>query len=225
MAQRAGRVGVNPADVNPVTGHVNVEVPGNVYTKTQVDNKFLTKTKAASDYQGKNLAVPIQMLDGTKLTVEAALQGLNSQKQNMQLAVPIKYLNGSVLGTFSTVQEALSGSYGENGAMTNADLTENKQDKLTVTFSNVTNVPTGITPTTNDVRKYGNIVTLVYYLQGVTAAAYGSIGTIPAGYRPVYSLRGVEFFDHHYFLDNDGKISCKEALSDENVYIVFTYIT
>lgn len=105
MAQRAGRVGVNPADVNPVTGHVNVEVPGNVYTKSQVDNKFLTKTKAASDYQGKNLAVPIQMLDGSKLTVEDALQGLNSQKQNMQLAVPIHMLDGTKL----TVETALQG--------------------------------------------------------------------------------------------------------------------
>ena len=78
MAQRAGRVGVNPADVDPVTGHVNVEVPGNVYTKTQVDNKFLTKTKAASDYQTKELEVPVQLLDGSALTVEAALNGLNN---------------------------------------------------------------------------------------------------------------------------------------------------
>lgn len=87
MAQRAGRVGVNPADVDPVTGHVNVEVPGNVYTKTQVDNKFLTKTKAASDYQTKELAVPIQLLDGSALLVEDALQGLNSQKQDKHVDV------------------------------------------------------------------------------------------------------------------------------------------
>ena len=105
MAQRAGRVGVNPADVNPVTGHVNVEVPGNVYTKTQVDNKFLTKTKAASDYQAKNLAVPIQLLDGTALTVETALQGINSQKQDKELAVPIQLLDGTAL----TVENALQG--------------------------------------------------------------------------------------------------------------------
>lgn len=78
MAQRAGRVGVNPADVDPVTGHVNVEVPGNVYTKTQVDNKFLTKTKAASDYQTKELSIPIQLLDGSALTVEEALAGINT---------------------------------------------------------------------------------------------------------------------------------------------------
>lgn len=105
MAQRAGRVGVNPADVDPVTGHVNVEVPGNVYTKTQADNKFLTKTKAASDYQAKNLSVPIQLLDGSALTVETALQGLNDQKQDKQLAVPIHMLDGTKL----TVETALQG--------------------------------------------------------------------------------------------------------------------
>lgn len=87
MAQRAGRVGVNPADVNPVTGHINVQVPGNVYTKTQVDNKFLTKTKAASDYQTKNLSVPIELLDGSALTVEDALQGINSEVNDIDSIV------------------------------------------------------------------------------------------------------------------------------------------
>ena len=82
MSLKAGRVGVNPADVDPINGHLSPSAVDG-YTKAQADAKFQPKT----------------------------------------LAVPIKYLNGSVLGTFSTVQEALSGSYGENGAMTNEELT------------------------------------------------------------------------------------------------------
>lgn len=108
MAQRAGRVGVNPADVNPVTGHINVQVPGNVYTKTQVDNKFLTKTKAASDYQTKELSVPIELLDGSALTVETALQGLNSQKQDKHLSSPMDTLVGSQ----ETVEDMLAACNG-----------------------------------------------------------------------------------------------------------------
>lgn len=92
MSLKAGRVGVNPADVDPIDGHIS---PSSVdsYTKVQADAKFETQEDAAA-------------------------------LQPKTLAVPIKYLKGSVLGTFTTVQEALSGSYGENGALTNEDLTE-----------------------------------------------------------------------------------------------------
>ena len=89
MAIKAGRVGVNPADVDPVDGHIS---PSSVdsYTKTESDAKFETQTHAAATYETKsdaaaalaakqpiNLRVPIEMLSGTKLTVESALQGLN----------------------------------------------------------------------------------------------------------------------------------------------------
>lgn len=86
MSLRAGRVGINPTDVDPITGHVN-PVAVDSYTKSQADDKFLTKSdgsstyetkSAAADLQPKTLADPIVMLSGTKTTVEDALQGLNT---------------------------------------------------------------------------------------------------------------------------------------------------
>ena len=88
MSLKAGRVGVNPADVDPIDGHIN---PSSLegYTKEEADAKFETQTHAANTYetkteatllQPKTLAVPISMLDGSKLTVESALQGLDNGK-------------------------------------------------------------------------------------------------------------------------------------------------
>lgn len=92
MSIKAGRVGVNPSQVNPVDGSI-VSSATSGYTKQEADAKFLTQTDAASTYESKNdastahnalqpktLAVPIEMLSGSKLTVETALQGLNSEK-------------------------------------------------------------------------------------------------------------------------------------------------
>ena len=91
MSLRSGRVGVNPEDVNPINGKIQVEAPDNVYTKTQADNKFETKTHAGNTYLTKteaealqpiNLAVPIPLLNGSALTVETGLQGVNVEKFN-----------------------------------------------------------------------------------------------------------------------------------------------
>lgn len=88
MSLRSGRVGVNPEDVNPINGKIQVEAPDNVYTKTQADNKFETKTHAGNTYLTKteaealqpiNLAVPIPLLNGSALTVETGLQGIGSE--------------------------------------------------------------------------------------------------------------------------------------------------
>lgn len=99
MSLKAGRVGVNPADVDPVSGHLD---PSSVdaYTKAQADDKFLTKTAAASTYeskedastahnllQPKTLELPIHMLSGSKFTVETALQGLNTDKTDNDVTV------------------------------------------------------------------------------------------------------------------------------------------
>ena len=78
MSLKAGRVGVNPADVDPINGHISPESIS-AYTKQEADAKFETQ-EAASLLQSKTLAVPISMLDGSKLTVESALQGLNTGK-------------------------------------------------------------------------------------------------------------------------------------------------
>ena len=125
MSLKAGRVGVNPSDVDPVSGRINSSST-DAYTKAQADDKFLSKVDAASTYESKSdastahnqlqpktLAVPIEMLSGTKLTVETALQGLNSDMQPKTLAVPIEMLSGTKL----TVETALQG------------LNSDKQDK------------------------------------------------------------------------------------------------
>ena len=89
MSIKAGRVGVNPSQVNPVDGSIlSSAISG--YTKQEADAKFLTQTDAASTYesktdastahnalQPKTLALPIETLMGTKLTVENALKGIN----------------------------------------------------------------------------------------------------------------------------------------------------
>lgn len=53
MSLKSGRVGVNPAYVNPVDGSLLLPPsppPENVYTKTECDNKFLSKTDASDIY-------------------------------------------------------------------------------------------------------------------------------------------------------------------------------
>lgn len=91
MSLKAGRVGVNPTDVDPVSGHVNPAAVDS-YTKSQADDKFLAKSDASSTYETKSdaaalqpitLAVPITMLSGTKLTVETALNGLQTDKVDL----------------------------------------------------------------------------------------------------------------------------------------------
>ena len=81
MATKAGRVGVNPSDVDPVSGHISPESVDS-YTKEQSDAKYETKEDAAT-LQPINLSVPIEMLDGTKLTVESALKGLNDVSKDI----------------------------------------------------------------------------------------------------------------------------------------------
>ena len=80
MALKAGRVGLNTELVDEF-GYLKEDAPsGEYYTKTQADNKFATKTHVNNNFQKKNLDVPIEMLSGSKLTVESALQGLNEEK-------------------------------------------------------------------------------------------------------------------------------------------------
>lgn len=90
MALKAGRRGLNKRLVDAF-GNFNGEVPsGEYYTKTQTDNKFETKTHVNNTFQKKTLDVPIEMLSGSKLTVEDALQGLNEEK--------FTYADNGVLG-------------------------------------------------------------------------------------------------------------------------------
>ena len=102
MSLRAGRVGVNPADVDPINGHINPESVDS-YTKAQADSKFATIENA----QPKRLAVPINMLIGSQLTpitkVEDVIQTMNNAKTNGELTdivtiknVTYEFVDGSV---------------------------------------------------------------------------------------------------------------------------------
>ena len=53
MALKAGRVGVNPASVDPIDGHIITDATEG-YTKAEADNKFLAKSDAATDYLSKS---------------------------------------------------------------------------------------------------------------------------------------------------------------------------
>lgn len=80
MSLKAGRVGVAPDQVDEF-GKIKSEATSG-YTKQEADAKFETKTAAAealAEKQPISLEVPIEMLSGTKLTVETALQGLNEE--------------------------------------------------------------------------------------------------------------------------------------------------
>ena len=188
MSIKAGRVGVNPSQVNPVDGSILSSATSG-YTKQEADAKFLTQTNAASTYESKSdastahnalqpktLAVPIEMLSGTKLSVETALQGLNAEKQNMQLSVPIEMLVGSQLVPKTTVEAVLQTM---NEALTNAELTDAvtpKSSEVTTSFTVSENV--------NSVIKIGKLVQIDLKLSGVTASSGDSLFTIPSGFRP-----------------------------------------
>ena len=148
MALKAGRVGLATELVDEF-GYLKEDAPsGQYYTKTQADNKFETKTHVNNTFQKKTLEVPIEMLSGTKLTVETALEGLNTEKQNTQLSVPIEMLSGTKL----TVESALGGlnsekiTYADNGVLgakncynlESSDLKENSGATYTVSDGEVT---------------------------------------------------------------------------------------
>ena len=103
MSLKAGRVGVNPADVDPVSGNIN---PSSVdsYTKSQADDKFLSKSDAASTYESKSDA-----------------STAHNQLQPKTLIVPISMLQGSQLVPKTTVESVFATM---DGAMTNEKLTD-----------------------------------------------------------------------------------------------------
>lgn len=83
MSLKAGRVGVAPDQVDEF-GMIKSEATSG-YTKQEADAKFETQTAATEALALKQpitLSVPIEMLSGTKLTVESALQALNTDKVN-----------------------------------------------------------------------------------------------------------------------------------------------
>ena len=88
MSLKAGRVGVNPADVDPIDGHISPESVDS-YTKAQADAKFETQ-EAAALLQPKTLIVPISMLQGSllvpKTTVEDVIQTMDNAMTNAEMS-------------------------------------------------------------------------------------------------------------------------------------------
>ena len=155
MSLKAGRVGVNPADVDPMSGHISPDAADS-YTKVQADDKFLSKSDASSTYETKSDAADLQP---------------------KTLSVPISMLVGSQLVPKSTVEDVLATM---NNAMTNRDLTEMatvKEGEVTSDFT--------LDSAKKKVYKNGHVVCTNIKLTGVTAMANSTtIVTIPEGFRP-----------------------------------------
>ena len=157
MSLKAGRVGLATELVDEF-GFLREDAPsGQYYTKTQADNKFETKTHVNNTFQKKTLEVPIEMLSGTKLTVEEALEGLNTEKQNTQLEVPIEMLSGTKL----TVESALQGlnsekmTYADNGILGAKNWFDKTDNTYTPDGVTVTQLDTGIEVVSNGSQTYG----------------------------------------------------------------------
>lgn len=84
MALPAGRVGVAKDQVDEFGNITGGFVPENIYTKTQCDNKFETKTHANNTYQPKTIEVPLHMLGGSQLTVETSLHAIEDSMGTLQ---------------------------------------------------------------------------------------------------------------------------------------------
>ena len=84
MALKAGRVGVAKDQVDEFGKITGGSTPENVYTKTQCDNKFETKTHANNTYQPKTIEVPLELLGGSQLTVETSLHAIEETFGNLR---------------------------------------------------------------------------------------------------------------------------------------------
>lgn len=107
-------------------------------------------------------------------------------------------------------------------AMTNRELTE----ELTVQESAITTSYT-IGDIGNHIVKYGKVVQLSVKISGVTANAWDQIGTIPQGYRPIYTTRFRDGTVSNKLISvaNDGKIYAVENVSNLDLALFATWIT
>lgn len=99
MALKAGRVGVNRNQVDEFGNIKGSVTPENVYTKTQCDNKFETKTHANNTFQNKNIELPLHLLNGSQLTVESGLHALEESIGDVQFRVSNNKLQYRLNGT------------------------------------------------------------------------------------------------------------------------------
>lgn len=76
MALPAGRVGVAKDQVDEFGSIIGGGTPENVYTKTQCDNKFETKTHASNTYVEKGTDGDFTIASGTDAGCELSKEGI-----------------------------------------------------------------------------------------------------------------------------------------------------
>lgn len=165
----------------------------------QVDEFGKIKSEAISGYTK-------QEADAKFETIAAATSAL-AEKQPITLAVPIKMLSGTAL----TVENALQGI---NDSVVGDDTA------LTSTVGTVT---------VNNVVKSGRVVSVDLKSNGVNISAWGSIGTIPEGYRPDHVIWTslVNMSDGTFTrcaINSDGTIASPGAITDKDIYFHATWI-
>lgn len=106
-------------------------------------------------------------------------------------------------------------------AMTNRELTELKESSLTTTYT----VSTG--QGGNHLFKKSSVVQMILALEGVTAAAWTTLATVPQGYRPVATKGGYTTSGGAYpfFVTTGGAVQCGTALTSANVNFYMTWLT
>ena len=209
MAIKAGRVGVNPADVDPISGRINSSSTEG-YTKAEADDKFLAKSDASSTYLSQLNAADTYE---TKTDASTAL----AAKQPINLSVPISMLVGSQLVSKTTVESVLATM---DGAMTNGELTDEVspvEGQLSSSF----------TFADNHLIKVGKMVYCYMTLNHVTASDGDVIATIPDGFRPKYTWYEVDKNAQTKFAFwNSGNIKLNDtAISDRSIMIYTSWIT
>lgn len=157
MSIKAGRVGVNPSQVDPVDGSIKSSASSG-YTKQEADAKFLTQSDAASTYESKSdastahnalqpktLAVPLELLSGSVLTVETALGGINNIQKNITESAFTDLIEGS-----EVVENELGNHLYKNGRVVLGCLT---LSKVTATTGSIlAKIPAGYRPVSNQLR-------------------------------------------------------------------------
>lgn len=178
MALKAGRVGVAPSQVDAFGVIIGGGGGGDSYTKAESDAKFETQTHAANTYETKLTAAATYE---TKANAQASYETKSdaAQLQPKTLALPIHMLHGTVL----SVEDMFTG---DQGALTNKELTDSLDEWTTAALVQADNTVTftGL----NDLYGYdlfcedkligissvvktgsGTSTTLVYTVTGATA--------------------------------------------------------
>lgn len=99
MALKAGRVGVHPDDVDPVSGHISPDVTS-AYTKSECDDKFLSKSDAADDYLKKSDAADDYLSKTDAASAYASKTDVSSLVTSQNFNVAAFTITSGTVGTW-----------------------------------------------------------------------------------------------------------------------------